>query len=147
MGFAWFRVIRAFRQCRTVFPEANINRPKPNAKGFTVASGARIPDKGTVETPVKTVEGISTKITWKNADVEMPMLSTHEIAANKNALEYLEDGGTITNLQTKHQTKFIQQNGVYFVKLLIPNSITGDYSLTPPRKEDTNIEGKGFVRP
>ena len=69
------------------FPKAKVHKPRQDSRGFTVASGAKIPDLGTVETPVKTVEGVKSKVVWKNANVAMPILSTHEIAANKNSLE------------------------------------------------------------
>ena len=129
------------------FPKAKVNRPKPGSRGFTVASGAKIEDLGTVETPCKTAEGISTSITWRNANVAMPILSTHEIAAKRNSLQYEEDGGTITNLDTRQETKFIQQNGVYFVKLLIPKSITGDYKLSPPQRDEHKLSQGDFGRP
>ena len=105
-------------------------------------------------TPARTAEGMPTEIKWKNADVAMPILSTHEIAANEKSLEYFKDGGVIRHALTREEiTKFIQANGVYFVKLFIPKRITGSQpagsgggggaSLTRPE----NAEPGGFARP
>ena len=56
----------------------------------------------------------------ENADVAIPILSTHELARNKNKLEYAEHEGLIEDKQTGHRTHFIQREGVYFVKLFFP---------------------------
>ena len=62
-------------------------------------------------------------IRWRNSEVAMHILSTHELARNQNTLEYDEDEGWIKNKRTGHKTHFIQREGVYFVKLMVPESI------------------------
>ena len=65
---------------------------------------------------------------WKNANVEMPILSTHELARHKNKLEYDEHEGVIRHKETGEETQFIQRAGVYFVKLFFPKDSVGDTS-------------------
>ena len=62
----------------------------------------------------------------ENADVEMPILSTHELARHKNKLEYDEHEGIIRNKETGETTKFVQRAGVYFVKLFFKKDIVAD---------------------
>ena len=107
-----------------VFPGAKINKPDRAAKGFTVANGKHVPDLGTLTTPVQLPDGSKRQVMWKNAEVELPILSTHEIARNNKSLTYFEDHGFIDDLKTGHRVEFIQAGGVYFVMLLVPKNIT-----------------------
>ena len=68
---------------------------------------------------MKTSEGQAGTITWKNAQVAMPILSTHELARNGNRVLYDEDHGYIINKLTGKTTKFIHAAGVYFVQLVV----------------------------
>ena len=54
----------------------------------------------------------------------MPILSTHELARNKNTLEYDEDEGWIKSKVTGQKTHFIQREGVYFLQLMVPREVT-----------------------
>ena len=83
-----------------------------------------IPHKGSTITPIRTQEGLQRKVQWKNADVQMPILSTQVIASNQAELRYREHDGTIHHLDTGDETQFIAAQGVYFVKLFLPRSIT-----------------------
>ena len=107
-----------------IFPKATIAPPPKGHKGFTGAGGHRILHKGTVQTVVQTQEGKDRRISWKHADVEMPILSTHELARNGSRLEYDELDGVIRNKATGDETKFYQTGGVYFVPLLVSKDIT-----------------------
>ena len=55
----------------------------------------------------------------------MPILSTHELAVNKNKLEYDLDEGWIHHKPTGRRTHFVQRLGVYFVQLFFKKNLTG----------------------
>ena len=97
-----------------------------NHRGWAGANGSRIPHTGFVTTPCRTKEGDSKIITWKNADVDLPILSTHELAKNGHCLEYDEDAGVIRNKTTGKTNGFISQGDVYWIALLVPKSIAGN---------------------
>ena len=106
-----------------MFPGAKVHPPPKDHQGFEVADGKRLRHEGYVYTDVRTVEGKSGTVRWKNGKVAMPILSTHEIARNKCRLEYDENDGVIRNKDTGDTTKFVQAAGVYFVQLLVPRDI------------------------
>ena len=115
-----------------LFPNAKVSPPPAGHKGFKGADGSSIPHKGFITTRVKTNGGANASITWKNAAVEMPILSTHELARQKTRLEYEEEDGWIVHKPTDMRTRFIQRQGVYFVKLFFQKAITGDFEPVPP---------------
>ena len=98
------------------FPGAKIVKPAPGAPGFKAANDSVIEDKGTFETPIRTDEGLDFHVKWKNADVAMPILSTHEIAKGNRSLEYFEHDGNIHHLESVDVTKFVEGGGVYCMK-------------------------------
>ena len=61
----------------------------------------------------------------ENGNVDLPILSTHELARNGRRLEYDEDDGVIRNKGTGKTNGFIAAGGVYLIALLVPKSITG----------------------
>ena len=99
---------------KKTFPTQNIDPPPPRHRGFAVADGTRIPHGGFVTTDVVTQEGQRKPITWKNASVSMPILSTHDLARNGYRLAFEENGGQIINRKTGETTDFVQRDGVDF---------------------------------
>ena len=83
------------------------------------------------------------KILWKNAEVDLPILSTHEIARHKKSLTYFEDGGYIEDLITNKRINFIQAGGVYLLQLKIPKRLAHDEKCPPSCTVD---HGKDFGR-
>ena len=108
---------------RHTFPGSTVLPPPADHKGFVVADGSRIPHRGFVTTHVKTAEGQQQQITWKHADVDIPILSTRELARNGHRLEYDEDSGLVRNKATNETTAFVQRAGVYLMQLMVPKSI------------------------
>ena len=106
-----------------VFPGAKVQPPPPDHPGFQGADKSRIPHLGTLDTVVRTDEGIEGSIKWKNARVAMPILSTHELARRGNKAEYEEDHCYIINKKTGQRTKFFQRDGVYFLELLVHSDV------------------------
>ena len=106
------------------FPGAKVTPPPPGHKGWAGAEGSRIPHKGFVTTEVKTREQQHRTINWKNGNVDLPILSTHELARNGNRLEYDEDDGVIRNKKTNETTGFMSSAGVYWLPLLVKKDLT-----------------------
>ena len=88
-------------------PGATVVKPPHGARGFQTADGKVIPNLGHTVTPIRTDEGQQGQVRWKNAPVEMPILSTHEIALNNKELRYRADDGDIVDLETGRKTRFI----------------------------------------
>ena len=105
-----------------VFPGARLEAPPAGARGFTCANGSTIPNKGTAVVPFRTDEGLKSAIQWKNADVELPILSTHELARNGRKLLYGEDGGDILHPDGKPNTHFVAAHDVYFMNMFVPQT-------------------------
>ena len=59
----------------------------------------------------------------KNADVAMPILSTHELAKNHKRLEYDEDEGLIRDKLTGKTANLYQAGGVYLIPLIIKKEL------------------------
>ena len=79
----------------------------------------------------------------ENADVAMPILSTHEIAKGNRSLEYFERDGKIHHLDSGEITKFVEGGGVYFMRIWVPKRLT-----KPQSKSLCVPDGSvGFARP
>ena len=102
------------------FPGAKVEEPPKGHKGFACADGTRIPHKGLVTTPARMCEGQRRTITWKNTDVDFPILSTHELSRNGSRLAYDEDEGFIIDKTNGAQNKFIQTASTYVCKMVSP---------------------------
>ena len=107
-----------------VFPGASIQKPSPGAKPFKAANGGTVPNLGSAAVQARTAEGDSLTINWKNAPVEMPILSTKLLTHGGKGLWYHEHGGSIVNPERCTKSDFIEAGGVYFIKLLVPKSMT-----------------------
>ena len=94
-------------------------------KDMQVPTAAGLPTKGFVSTEIQTREGDHTIINWKNADVDLPILSTHELAKNGHRLEYDELDGVIRNKATGKTTGFYAGHGVYWLPMLVKKHIAG----------------------
>ena len=62
---------------------------------------------------------IAKTIAWTNAEVDLPILSTHELAND-------EDTSVIRNKIIGNANGFISQGDVYWIALLVPKSLVGD---------------------
>lgn len=130
-----------------VFPNAKVDPPPPGHRGFKAADGTSIPHKSFATTEAKTNEGHTFTITWKkNAAVGMPILSTHELAMNKDILEYDIDEELVHHKPTGKMTEFIRRHGVYFVKLFFNIGIAGTYEMVFKGRENLH-DANETVRP
>ena len=84
---------------------------------FQTADGTEIKNLGEKHVRLQTQEGQSSTITFQCADVDVPILSTRRLALAGHEIRYRHNGGVIIHLKTKHKTKFVVKDGVYFLKL------------------------------
>ena len=102
-----------------LLPGAKIQQTKPNSPRYKTACGGTVPDNGYVEVPFRTKEQHHSDITWRNAPVAMPILSTKLLALDKGELRYQCDGGQVVHVETGEQSEFISATGVYVMKTYI----------------------------
>ena len=90
---------------------------------YTTANGSTVEGRGQGTFEVTTQEGHNKNITWENASVDLPILSTHKTAAENNILAYAVDGGVILNLTNGRLSKFTEAGGVYWQKLFVKKGL------------------------
>ena len=78
-----------------------------------------------------TDEGNECSITFKNCDVAFPIISVLELAKKNHRIVMEELGGYIEHRSTGQITKIIERDGVYSLKMIIP---------------DDALKNKGFAR-
>ena len=89
-------------------------------------------NKGSATIPARTVEGDDLTTEWKDAEVAMPILSTKRRAQGGKGLWYHEEGGSLINPQRCIKSEFVESEGVCFIKILVPKSMT-QRGHPPPR--------------
>ena len=109
---------------QTVFPGAKVTKPKAGDKGFTAANGANVPNRGSAIIPARTAEGDDMTAEWKDADVELPILSTKRRTQGGKGVWYHEHGGSVINPNRAIKSDFVESGGVYVIKLLVPKCLT-----------------------
>ena len=90
-----------------VLPGAKTKKPDPRSPGFKTACGGTVPDRGSADVPFVTAEGHEYNISWRNAPVAMPILSTRLLAQDKGELRYQTDGGQVVNTTNGEQDSCI----------------------------------------
>ena len=121
-----------------LLPKAKRHPPPRGHSGFKAANGGRIPHRGFVDTVVKLQEGDIRTIRWSDTKVELPILSTQQLARNGSKLEYDETEGHVIDKQTGHRNRFIAAAGTYFIQLMVPKNLF---------PEDLNAEDFGRPGP
>ena len=133
---------------KKVFPGAEVSQPGPNEKGFTAANRSTVPNLGSALIPARTIEGDDLTTNWKNADVAMPILSTKKRAIGGKGIWYHEHGGSLVNPKKGINSEFVESGGVYFIKILVPKTLTQKGH--PPPKAPPKAQGfvwPGAVKP
>ena len=113
-----------------LFPGTKLDPSSASTGAFAAANGSPIHNLGNFQVDFWTQEGHARQITFQNANVSFPILSTGRIADNNNTIWYDKDGGEIVDMQTGETSRFVRAMGVYWIQM----------ALTPPSAE-------GFGRP
>ena len=106
-----------------LIPGAKLEPSKAQMSGATYAcaNGAVIKNKGqaTTEVRVEKPHGHSRNITWQNADIEMPILSTAGLADDAkhvSDITYGREGGHVLELEKTNRSDVVRHGDVYFMK-------------------------------
>ena len=75
-------------------------------------------------------------IPFEKLPVECPTISVRKVVKMDNIVKFQDGGEYIMNTATKKKLRFIENNGVYFIKI----------GMTPPTDIDEN-HGSGFSQP
>ena len=97
------------------------NSKKRGVKYHT-AGGGLPPNRGEGDLVFKTTEGNYGSITFQDAAVGMPIISTNGLAREGNDITYRAEDGYAHHLKTNERTYFIAKDNVYFIQLLVPKS-------------------------
>ena len=126
--------------CEKFIPGATVEKSPSQLRGdtYSCANGGILENRGQARTPARlaTHDGRQRNITWQNVKIEFPILGTKGLAADpdhKSEIRYRENGGTVVELEDKHESAFVSHGDVYFMKVYL-------------RKKDMRTTDKGFVR-
>ena len=75
-----------------------------------------------------TDNGDKAQVTFQNGDVHLPMLSVARLSDRHDTL-FHDTGGTLTHRKSKRQTKFVKNDGFYFIRLRVPTGKGRDIGL------------------
>ena len=100
-----------------------------------LTDGTEITSKGICEV-IALVEGEEHLIPFEDLPVECPIISVRKVVKKESIVKFKDSGGYIMNIATKKKLRFIERNGVYFIKIQV----------VPPTDIADN-QGSGFSRP
>lgn len=115
--------VHAVHSAKT-FPGARTEALPKGAEPFTCANRSKIPNTGTAVVPFRTQEGMKSATLWDRAEVEMPILSTQELARNKRNVVYEEHGGDSIHPDGGPHTHVVAAHDVCSMKMLVPKIYT-----------------------
>ena len=75
--------------------------------GYHAANGSPIKTEGEIEIPFTVNEGHDGTVTYINANVDMPILSTNGLAKDQNRISYEEHDGEILHKPTGRISRFV----------------------------------------
>ena len=112
--------------CDKFLPGAKITESKAqrNKQMYAAAHGGLMANKGETTIHAKTEQGNVKTITWQNVDLDMPILSTHYMTKDGQALLYGHEHGLWLDPKKNTADNFISHGDVYFMKLYVPKHLT-----------------------
>ena len=110
---------------------------------YLCAGVAKLPNKGEGVVEFKTEDGQQRSMVFQNAEVGMPIMSTHGVACDWDSeVTYGADKGHVTLLADGKRVQFIMRDGVYFIEMRVPKSAVQP----PPEPHPSNRARKDFPR-
>ena len=104
------------------FPGATLQVSPCEGDAYTAANGSPIINTCQFELDCVTKEGRQRTVTFQNADVAFPILSTGLVCDQGNDVTYNARGGRIT-CTAKDEDEFIRALGVYWIELQLPEHV------------------------
>ena len=107
-------------KCKELFPKYRVQkhsktRPQQNVVS---ACGTKLPHRGHVNLNVE-IGGEDHKIPMDDIDVDLPILSVRRIVRQGNPVNFRQGGGYIRNARTGTKLRFVERQGVYFIKVKV----------------------------
>ena len=68
------------------------------------------------------LDGQPVTVKFSELPVQMPILSVRKIVKKGNRVVFQDQGGYIVNKNTGRKINFVDKNGVYFVRMKLPES-------------------------
>ena len=120
------------------FPNSKLRPSELQRQGnrCAAANGSEIAMKEEMVVKAYTDNGDKAQVTFQNGDVHLPILSVARLSDHHYTL-FHDTGGTLTHRKSKRQTKFVKKDGVYFIRLRVPNG----------KGRDTGPNSSDFHRP
>ena len=89
-----------------------------NPMRCVLADGKEIKSKGIIEVEAA-IDDETHMIPFEDLPIGCPIISVKKIVTKKNVVTFRGGGGYILNTVTRENLKFVERNGVYFIKLKI----------------------------
>ena len=89
-----------------------------NRYSATTAGGGVLTDKGSCSVS-GSIDGLPSKINFRDMEVEMPILSVRKMVKNHHRVQFQDKGGYIENIKTGRRISFHEHAGVYYLKLKV----------------------------
>ena len=86
------------------------------------ANGTGIKNLGQVDVPFATAEGQKCKIQFQVAEVEQALLSVSCLTSAGNLVQLGDTDGNVVHLKTGRTIALERRNGVYIMKMFIPDA-------------------------
>ena len=75
------------------------------------------------------LDGQETEIPFSNLPLSMPIISVRQhVKSRKHSCRIQEGGGYFRNLKTRAKARFVEKEGVYFVRMQVSGQVPGDRS-------------------
>ena len=99
------------------FPKYQIKNGSKKRR-CVLADGTEIRSEGVVEVRAE-IEGEEHIIPFDDLPVECPIISVRRIVRKGNIVKFKKDGGYILNASSGRKLRFVERNGVYYIKLKV----------------------------
>ena len=90
---------------------------------YAAANGSQISSGGKFNIDCSTQEGHDWTVSFRDADVAFPILSTGRLTDQGNYVLYHKTGGAIIDVQTGQRSEFVRALGVYWILLSVDPAI------------------------
>ena len=108
---------------------------EPATVQMATASGEELKSRGTFRLEALSAEGNRIVQTFEDTDVDMPIMSVVELAANGELgsnIVFSKTDGSVVDIKSDASSKFIKRKGVYFMKIFVPRNRSGTTGFIRP---------------
>ena len=128
------------------FPGAELDENSPGSK-YLAANNEYFSSKGEFDVSIRSENGHKRHLTFKNAPVAMPIVSTHGWNAQGFRTITDEDFGLTIHKASGEKDPLLVQNGVYFMKMRVARSLTRKPASSTSSKPSASIPSSSSSGP